>query len=566
MWKVAMIAALLFLSACRDNGDSLNKVAVSTPTSEISVQVNSPIIEKAGDAEQCMVSLTAARDNFTYEDKGNVTNLVMHSILSSQLYLNRKYGALLDTAHNTVTDLANDPMPIFFDDKGETKLIYPGLSYQDKVISIDMSEGGFQKMVAEWSEAIKPWEVDASQLKGLAGCSVLPFKDIKFSSKGGATRIMKPDDEKSNIYDYINTLNMWSDDALAAQKYAERIGKGNSTTDEGAPNQQFVYLYCPSCEIESLVLQNMKEEKRSVMEIKFEEVEESEGWHIFKAEAEESLWLDSSPFLLDDISGYSQFSLHANDQSYVLTNQVVAAATDSSDGIDDIVGSYYSGQTLLTINSFEDGTLSGSLSSASHNFSKIAEVEFTGEVKNDRIQFDFEGDGYGTEGASKGVLSLNKDNFIVDLQLVQNNFGWSLPEGKTSFSRSLRTYNMAESDPTLSNVEDLIDLYVFSWVNAVNDNDFASISDYLDPNSELYALEESYIQDNYEKGITMKLLDTQIDEIQKTTENKFELSVTITLESTEKGKTSKQIAKKEFGVVKQQDGRTMINKITTTLE
>ncbi|QGQ98819.1 hypothetical protein EHS13_30045 [Paenibacillus psychroresistens] len=98
-------------------------------------------------------------------------------------------------------------------------------------------------------------------------------------------------------------------------------------------------------------------------------------------------------------------------------------------------------------------------------------------------------------------------------------------------------------------IESFIDFYIFSWANAVNENDFDSISASLVEGSELYNSEKSYIQESYNKGIKITLLDN-VDETQKIGENEYKSTVTMNVEIIEQDNKSTQTFKKVFIVTK----------------
>ncbi|QGQ98822.1 hypothetical protein EHS13_30060 [Paenibacillus psychroresistens] len=579
MRKVIVIAFFIILSACDNSGGNEEKptqAMVSNGTNTAVVSASSPAMsvqplaslnaEVKGNAEQCMESLIKERDKYNVKGTDDKDKLVMNSIISSQLYLNRKYGVLFDIDNNTTTDLAYDPLPIFFDNKADVKLVYPNLSYQTTSISLDFNVDTFNKMIVDWSGTQKPWEVDASTLKVLDGCSILPFKEIKFSSEGGAKRKMMPQNRESNSFDYINTLNMWSDRDNASKEYNDKIKQANEKFESSGVNQQFVYLYCNNCEIKYLVLKNKTEDK--VTELVFNQVEVNEGWHTFMAETMESPWLDFPPYLLDNLNGSTQFILNANDQIYNLTNQYARqpVSDDSANayGKDrlNLAGNYYAGQSLLTIDLYEGNLIKGSLSYASSHLSKIAKTEFSGELHDNKLEFNFEGDGYVAGETSKGVLTLNEDSIKVELQIHHNNKGWSLPDGSILFSKSLKEYTPKElttEELNIIDIENYIDFYVDAWTVAVNDNDFGIIGDSFVEGSEIYSIEKNYVQESYAKGSKLKLRDC-VNQTRKINKNEYEVAVTMKVQITENDQKSTKTMNKVF-TVDYQDRIAKISKI-----
>lgn len=501
-------------------------------------QQNAISLSDSEKANQCMQSLETAREQYSNDTKDE--NLIMHSINSSQLFLYKKlFGVPFHDNEKAIIELAVDPHPVFFSDKAEYKLIYPNLGYLDTSIEMDLSKEKFDKMTSDWSGPNKPWQVDAIQLKKLPGCSVLPFKDIPYSSAGGATRTLAEENDKSHVYDYINTLNMWSDNASATKDYDARIKQAQATHKETGIKEQFVYLQCSKCDIESLTLQNSKEvyvETEDKMinvgtEIKFKEIESSNGWHIFKAEVENSPWLETPPYLLDDINGYSQFILQANGQTFRLLNQYnpIFAKNykipDDESQINPLVGYYYAGQARLVIDSYQDDLIKGRLSYATPNLSQLAEADFSGKIKDNQLKFTFEGDGYGTQGNTEGILTLNQDHIQVELKIMNQKYdGWSLPEGKLIFQKSLKTYTAT------------------------------------DPYVERYRLEgfiQKYLADSFSKEGT--LLDSTVESFKKIKQDTYDVSVTLKLEVKEKDKTETKTLKQVYTITKKEDGLKITN-------
>lgn len=443
MRKAILLIILVMLSACSDEKENSIFVPPSSTTNNIESSIDPhqvPVVEKEilsdkENAKLCMESLTRERHKYSS---------TMFSILSSQVYLNKKFGLYDADLEQTNSILAKKPQPIFFSEEGDTILIYPGMGYRYTSIEMDTSKEKFNEMVRSSSEENKPWEVDAAQIKGLAGCSVLPFKDIAYTSTGGAMERSLSDEVASPAYDYLNTLNMWGGQANAASTYGSRINASSKNTEMFELNDQYVYVYFPDREIDTLILQHVG--KGTATELIFSEIEAENGWHVFMAKTRESPWFENPPYVLDYTEGYSQFIIKTKGESIYMTNQYHSSLqAQYTDVIKDtqrssIVGIYYAGEASLIIDSYQDGKIEGSLSRASYNLSKIAEASFSGEVVDNQLKFSFEGDGYGTEGLSQGVLRLNNHQLEVSLKIYPNEGDWSFTDGDLVFTKSLRTY------------------------------------------------------------------------------------------------------------------------------
>lgn len=395
---ITALSVILLLSGC-GSGESNPKplTAQKPPVQEnnkgtVPVPPNPQEPDQSKQAEACMRSLEQLSGKYKEYMENEDRYVRLYSVLTSERYLNLKYGIAYTDKDQTELEQGNEPLPVYFSEDAQIKLIYPDLGYTYTSVQMKWGTQNFKQMVKSFKGKEKPWEVDGSLLKKLPGCAVLPFSDIKSSVAGAGQKSEGPDHKTTYAYDYVNTLNMWMDDEQAGSQYENERKKLDRQNEETGMESQFVYLYLPDQKVDSLIMEDSQANKFT--QIKFHEVENKNGGHRLQADIESSPWRNASPFLYDDSDGYSRFILEADGHKYILTNHEITVESSKLDDVfHSLAGTYYAGDAMLEILPEKNGKLTAHLSYGTGDLSKIAEAELSGKWAGNQMNFTFDGDG-----------------------------------------------------------------------------------------------------------------------------------------------------------------------------
>ncbi|MCT4542212.1 MAG: hypothetical protein N4A63_01580 [Vallitalea sp.] len=180
------------------------------------------------------------------------------------------------------------------------------------------------------------------------------------------------------------------------------------------------------------------------------------------------------------------------------------------------------GGNILEIEDINNEYLRGNyVSVQSSSANRIADFKFEGKIIGNKVKFKYE-DSFHTKG--EGILKFKDDKIEVDLNQCtiseDNTSGWCARGGTLIRSR-IQKNRQEQSEIELGAakadtfyVEEVIRGYENSMIDAINQNDFSLVEKLLLPNSNLYKSQKKLILNLHERGITEKLIDYDIVEIE----------------------------------------------------
>ncbi|USG65671.1 membrane lipoprotein lipid attachment site-containing protein [Brevibacillus ruminantium] len=103
-------------------------------------------------------------------------------------------------------------------------------------------------------------------------------------------------------------------------------------------------------------------------------------------------------------------------------------------------------------------------------------------------------------------------------------------------------------------VENIVSGYEDLIIGAINQKDFSYVKDFLLPDSPVYQEQEKLIEDLGKKGVSLKLIDSRIEDIKESNQpNEYLVDVQTELEITKANETKTKEIKKVYTVLSQDD-------------